>query len=112
MQQTTGDIIVSIAAFTGIFGIAYVYLMTRYKERMFMIERKVEASLLAPKHKSASLTLKCGMLLVGIALGILTGNLLHNYFGLGEEAAYLSMVCLLGGLSLIVNFLIEQKLYK
>ena len=110
MDALIQEVIITIVAFAALFGIAYVFLMTRHRERMTMLERGVEASVFAPPRKSYSLTLKIGMLSVGIALGILAGNLLHGHYGMGEEWAILSMVFLLGGLALIANFLIERKL--
>ncbi len=110
MDAQTQEVVLTIIVFAALFGIAYVFLMTRYRERMTMIERGVDASLFAPPKKSSSLTLKFGMLFVGIALGILAGHLLHHYYGLAEEVAFLSMVFLLGGLGLIANFVIERRL--
>ncbi len=110
MDAQTQEVVFVIVISAALFGIAYVFLMTRYRERMTMIERGVDASLFAPPKKSSSLTLKFGMLFVGIALGILAGHLLHHYYGLAEEVAFLSMVFLLGGLGLIANFVIERRL--
>lgn len=112
MEQTTGDLIIAFAAFASFFGIAYVFLMTRYKERMAMIEKGVEASLFTQKGKSTSLTLKFGMLFIGVALGVLIGNFWHQQYGLEETVAYSSMVFLLGGISLVANFIIDRKLRR
>jgi len=105
-------IIISVSAFAGIFGIVYVFLMTRYKERIAMIERNVGASLLEPTPKSISPTLKFGMLFVGIALGIITAGALHRWYSLSMGMSLLSMIFLFGGLSLILNFIIERRLEK
>jgi L-cystine uptake protein TcyP (sodium:dicarboxylate symporter family) len=109
MDALVQEVILSIVAFAALFGIAYVFLMTRHRERMTMLERGVDASVFATPKQSFSLTLKFGMLFVGIALGILAGHELHRHYGLAEEVAFGSMVFLLGGLALIVNFLIERK---
>ena len=103
-------IIITLGAFGSIFGIIYVFLMTRYKERMAMIERNVDASLFVSKDNSISPTLKFGMLFVGIALGILVGNLLMDYYNMWKGTAFMSMIFLFGGISLILNFIIERKL--
>jgi Na+/H+-dicarboxylate symporter len=110
MDALIQEVILTIVFFAALFGIAYVFLMTRHRERMTMMERGVDASLFAPPKQSFSLTLKLGMLFVGIALGILAGHGLHQHYGLAEEVAFLSMVFLLGGLALIANFLIARKL--
>jgi hypothetical protein len=110
MEDITRDLFVSIAAFGGIFGIVYVFLMTRYRERMSMIEKGVDPSLFTSKSNSKSLTLKLGMLCVGIAIGILAGDLLSKNDWLDESVAYLSMIFLSGGTSLILHFIIDRKI--
>ncbi len=105
-------IIISVSAFAGIFGIVYVFLMTRYKERMAMIERKVEGSLFDSSPKSISPTLKFGMLFVGIAIGIIVGGVLHRWYDFSLSMSSTAMIFLFGGLSLILNFIIERRLKK
>lgn len=110
MEAITRDLFVSIAAFAGIFGIVYVFLMTRYRERMSMLEKGIDPSLFTSKSNSKSQTLKLGMLCVGIAIGILAGSLLDKNDWLDKSVAYLSMIFLFGGTSLIMNFLIDRNI--
>ena len=110
MNAQTQEVVITIVIFGALFGIAYVFLMTRHRERMTIMERGLDASVFATPKKYFSLTLKFGMLFVGIALGILAGHWLHQYYDLAEEVAFLSMVFLLGGLALIANFFIERKI--
>ena len=107
-----GAVIVSIGAFLGIFGIAYVFLMTRHRERIALIDKGADASIFTDKNQKYYPTLKFGMLFVGIALGILTGNWLDYTYEFSKGVAYLAMVFLFGGISLILNFLIERNLNK
>ncbi len=111
MEAITRDLFVSIAAFAGIFGIVYVFLMTRYRERMSMLEKGIDPSLFKSKS-SKSQTLKFGMLSVGIAIGILVGNLFYKNDWFDESVAYLSMIFLFGGTSLILNFIVDRKIEK
>jgi hypothetical protein len=108
MEEITRDLLVSLAAFGGIFGIAYVYMMTRYRERMSMLEKGVTPATFTAR-RTGSQTLKFGMLCVGIALGVLAGNVCYKNEWLDKPVAYLSMTFLLGGVSLIINHYLEQK---
>jgi hypothetical protein len=113
------DIIIPIALFGSIFGILYVYFTTRNKERLALIEKGADASLFntgkrfnGGKRFSNATTLKIGMFLAGIALGLLLGNVIAETTRLKEEVAYFSMTFLCGGLSLIVFYFIEKKMIK
>jgi predicted MFS family arabinose efflux permease len=104
-----GEVLIPITVFGAIFGIFYVYISARNKERMSMIEKGADASMFVTKRKYSAMTLKIGMLLVGIALGILIGSIIDEYTTLPSEVGYFSMIFLFGGLALIANSLIEKK---
>ncbi len=104
-----GEIIIPIMLFGGIFGIFYVYITARNKERMSMIEKGADASMFAVKRKYTDITLKLGMLLVGVALGILMSSLIDEYTTLPTEVGYFSMIFLFGGIALITNSILEKK---
>ena len=106
------EILIPLALFASIFGILYVYLSARNKERLSMIEKGADASMFATKRNYANLTLKFGMLLVGVALGILVGSLIDEYTTLPEEVGYFSMIFLFGGIALIANSVMENKKNK
>lgn len=103
-------VLIPLIVFSSIFGIAYVFLNTRNKERLSLIEKGADASLFATKknHRS-NLTLKFGMLAVGIGIGILIASILESYTILDDEVAYPSMIFLFGGLFLVANAMIEKK---
>lgn len=77
---------------------------------MALIEKGADASLFQTKktHRS-NLTLKFGMLAVGIGIGILVASLIETYTVMDEEVAYPSMIFLFGGLFLVANAMIEKK---
>lgn len=103
------QILIPIALFGSIFGIFYVYINARNKERLSMIEKGADASMFSTKRKYYAMTLKIGMLLVGISLGILIGSFIDEYTTLPEEVGYFSMIFLFGGTALIINALMEKK---
>ena len=104
------EVLIPLIVFSSIFGIVYVFLNTRNKERLSLIEKGADASLFASKKNyKSNLTLKFGMLAVGIGIGILIASILDTYTVLDEEVAYPSMIFLFGGLFLVGNAMIEKK---
>jgi hypothetical protein len=112
MHDITRDFLVSIAAFATIFGIIYILVITRYRERMSMLEKGVDPSKFGAKDGHSSNTLKFGMLSVGIAMGILMGNQLYKSEFIERAPAFFAMTFLFGGLSLILNFIIDRNLKR
>lgn len=107
-------IIIPVVLFGSIFGIVYVYLMTRNKERMAMIEKGMDMSLFVKKHGEEApmkyWVIKIGFLMIGIALGVMTGSLVSNNGMMVEDSAYPSMILLFGGLALVASYFVERKL--
>ncbi len=92
--------------------ISYFYFKSRRIERTALIAAGKDASIFdqlsgKPKHY---LSLKYGMFLVGVALGVILGAVLQQYTYFNDAAAYISMIFLFGGLSLILFYLIQKKL--
>ena len=102
----TPDFLIPIAFFAMVYGI--VFLIVRKKERVALIAKGADASIFgSPKNQPSSL--KWGLLLVGIGTGILLGKVLAVYTSMNEEPAFFSMICLFGGIGLIVYHLIANK---
>jgi hypothetical protein len=105
-----------IAFFAMVFGIVYVHYSTRNKERMALIDKGAEASLFNTGkdiHKITfvwgKFTLKAGMFLMGIAVGIIAGAILSSLLVMDEVSCYFSMILLFGGLSLVLFYIIDRK---
>jgi hypothetical protein len=106
-------VIVFLALFATIFGISYVFLSTRNRERLALIEKGVDASLFESKgfkFSIAKFILNIALLLVGIGFGILFGSILEKRMGLDDEIAIPSMIFIFGGLGLIAGFFITRKI--
>ena len=101
-------ILITTVVFATIFGIIYIIVTARNKERMALIEKGADPKLFeSVKKTSTGGILKWGLLLVGIGLGTFSAMLLVQA-GL-EEGAYPAMICLFGGAGLIVAHRMEQK---
>jgi hypothetical protein len=109
-------LIAFIAFFATIFGIMYVFYTTRNKERMALIEKGADASLFKTGREGqnssinwSKFTLKIGMLLMGIALGILVGAGFETSGIIDGKQSYPAMVFFFGGFSLVLFYLFDRK---
>jgi hypothetical protein len=99
------EFLIPIAFFAMVYGI--VYLFVRKKERLALIAKGADASIFeSPKQPSS---LKWGLVFVGIGAGILLGKVLAVYTTLEEEPAFFSMICLFGGIGLVIYHLIANR---
>jgi len=104
------EILVPLAFFALIFGSWYIYVTTRNKERLALIEKGASPELFKSKadQNSAFRSFKLGLFLIGIALGIVAGYFLTQG-GMEEEPAYFSMIFLFGGIGLVISFFLHKK---
>jgi len=105
-------LLVPIGCFAMIFGIVYLVVTSRNRERMALIERGADPALFETKKRSGtSGIMKFGLFLFGVGLGIVVAYFLANG-GMEDGAAYPSMIFVFGGLALIVAYLWQRKLDK
>lgn len=111
------EILIPISFFGAVFGMVYVYLTTRHRERIALIEKGASPEVFKNtfsgswSSKLSSFTLKLGLASVGIALGIISGSILFAIIpGLQEEVAMFSMIFLFGGSAMIASYFLERKL--
>ncbi len=110
MEPFLVGILVPLGAFAMVFGIFYLGITSRNRERMALIERGADPTLFeAKKTGNASSLFKWGLFLVGIGLGIVTAYFLSNGGGMDEGSAYPSMIFIFGGIALIVAYLWQHK---
>ncbi|MGA2407467.1 MAG: DUF6249 domain-containing protein [Bacteroidales bacterium] len=105
-----------IALFATVFGIFYVSVTTRNKERMSLIDKGADASLFNTGKEGQrslfnwnKLTLKIGMLFMGVGIGIIAGAILESFRVMPTGPDYVSMIFLFGGFSLVLFYLIDRK---
>ena len=107
-MNAISGLLITIGFFVMVFGIFYLYLNARHKERMALIEKGADASIFfndKPKASGKYWTLRLGMFFSGLAIGTLIGFLLI-LLGVVEPVAYLSMIFLWGGLGLILFYIL------
>ena len=116
-QKKMEEILIPISFFASVFGILYVYLTTRHRERLALIEKGADPEIFKSAFKGtlssrlSSFTLKLGLAAVGVALGIITGSILFALIpNLQEEIAMFSMIFLFGGSAMIASYFLERKL--
>lgn len=88
--------------------LAIVYLNIRKKERILMLEKGADPSLFESK-KHTNTSLKWGLFLIGIGIGLIIANILAKHYIMNEEAAYFSMIFLFGGVALVVSYFLGKK---
>jgi len=113
MNTETLGVLIPFAFFALVFGVVYITVTTRNKERLAMIEKGVNPEIFnsKPERDTGYGNFKFGLFLIGIALGIIAGYFLTEG-GMQETPAYFSMIFLFGGIGLVVSFLLQKKFIK
>jgi predicted MFS family arabinose efflux permease len=89
---------------------AVIFLNIRRKERMMLLEKGADPSIFKEEKMEKVTALKWGLFMIGIAVGILLGNVLVVSTSLEPEVSYFSMVFLFGGLSLVISHFVGKKM--
>lgn len=103
------EILVPIAIFAVVFGIVFVVVTARNRERMAMIEKGVDPKSFVKETGNKYNILKWALLIIGLGIGAVVGNLLATYTDLSDEASYFGPILIFGGLGLLIAFLIIKK---
>jgi NADH:ubiquinone oxidoreductase subunit 3 (subunit A) len=101
------EILVPLGAFAMIFGIVYLGVTSKHREKMAMIEAGMNPE--DSKNNKQS-KIRAGLLLLFVPLGILTGNLLSSQIEmLKNDELGLIFAFLFGGIALIVSYFLEKR---
>lgn len=109
-----GEILIPISLFLAIFGIVYLYLSTRNRERLALIEKGVDASVFmrgktdGPAFYKVVL-LNMALLLMGIGAGVFLALILATYTSLDQDALYPAVIFLSAGASLFIGYNMTKK---
>lgn len=129
LEEALVPIFINLIIFGSISFIVYTIVTTRNRERMAIIDRGLDLSLLVNKsdgNRWRRFSILLGCLLIGVSIGITIGvtlsnvyyDVFHTYKNFGNEK-YLSnhtediiapMIFLFGGISLLTSTFINKKL--
>ena len=98
---------IPLGLFAMIYGI--VYLSVRKKERLALIESGKDAKIFNLESSNVAQSLKFSLLLIGLGIGALMGNILEESTTMDNGIAYFSMILLFGGIGLLVYYLIAKN---
>ena len=115
LRAMGAEVIVVPIVFGVIFGIFYLFISARNRERLALIEKGADASIFYSKNKRVTpfwkvFIINFALLLVGIGLGIFVGSALHYGMGVEEGVAYSGTIFTLAGIGLLTGFFLTKKL--
>lgn len=106
------EILVPFITFATIFGIFYLFISTRNRERMALIEKGADASLFHTGKSRGGrrlIILNIALTMIGIGLGITLAIFLYQATGM--EEVYPASIFTMAGVGLLASFLMGNK-YK
>lgn len=109
------EIIIIPIIFGVIFGIFYLFISARNKERLALIEKGADASIFYGKDRRVTpiwkvIVINLALLLMGIGVGIFIAATLSTAMGVDEEVAYPGTIFLMAGIGLFTGFYLTKKL--
>lgn len=111
MDTPASEVLVPLIVFSAIFGVIYVVVTAKHRQRMAMIEKGLTPADLAERTDPYR-SLKMGLLGIGVGTGLLLGYLFQTYAMVNGEdnpLPYFVMVAICGGAALIGHHLIVQR---
>ena len=98
-----------------IFGICYLFVSARNRERLALIEKGADASIFYGKDRKVTpmwkvIVINLALLLMGIGVGIFIAAILHYNMGVEEEIAFPGTIFLMAGIGLFLGFYFTKKL--
>ncbi|HUI30234.1 MAG TPA: DUF6249 domain-containing protein [Candidatus Acidoferrales bacterium] len=89
--------------------IYYFSRKAKHRERLALIEKGIDASTFMKSETIIHDALMWGMLIIGIGLGLLLGDIVSTFTPLREEYTMPSMSLLFGGLGLVCFYAYRRK---
>tara|TARA_R110002074_G_scaffold84556_9_gene187667 strand:+ start:11625 stop:11960 length:336 start_codon:yes stop_codon:yes gene_type:complete len=107
------EVAIMAIIFGSIFGVFYLFISSRNKERLALIEKGADASIFNLGKRTGSswkvIIINLAFLLMGIGLGVFIANLLDTYSSLDSDAVYPALIFFMAGVGLFVGFTQTRK---
>jgi len=104
-------IIINLGFFTAIVLSIYFSVKARNKERMALIEKGFDLSEIYKNKEKKHGFFKFGVILIGIAFGLIFGVLFSKTGFLPDVISYFAMILLFGGIGvLMANYFVAKKM--
>ena len=110
-MHDAGEVLAPVIIMLALFGIFFLWINSRHKERMALIEKGASAEKIFgdSPQRAKKWVLNLGIFACGIALGVLAGYGLES-LGMADDQAYPVAVFLFGGASLITAYFISKRI--
>lgn len=110
------EVIIIPLIFAVIFGMYYLYISARNKERLALIEKGADASIFYGKDRKVTpmwkvIIINLALLLMGIGAGVLLSEILVQS-NIEESVARPGTIFLMAGIGLFLGFVLTKKLNK
>jgi flagellar biosynthesis protein FliQ len=110
------EILIPLSLFLSIFGIFYLFLSTRNRERLALIEKGADASIFMKGKQDTPtgriIILNLALLFIGIGVGVFIALLLSTYTFLNQDAIYPATIFTMAGIGLFAGSFMTKKLEK
>ncbi|PKA82160.1 hypothetical protein ATE92_0285 [Ulvibacter sp. MAR_2010_11] len=109
------EVIVIPIIFGVLFGIYYLFISARNKERLALIEKGADASIFYGKDRKVTpmwkvIIINLALLCMGIGIGIFIAAIMNYNLGVDEDVAYPGTIFLMAGIGLFAGFYFTKKL--
>ena len=111
------EVIILPVIFGVIFGMFYLYISARNRERLALIEKGADATIFYSGKRSVTpawkvIVLNLALLFMGIGLGIFISNILEATTNLQADKVFPGVIFFMAGTGLLVGFFLTKKFSK
>ncbi len=111
----SSEVIIVPIFFGVVFGIFYLFISARNKERLALIEKGADASIFYGKDRKVTpmwkvIIINLALLSMGIGIGIFIAAILSQSLNVDQDVAYPGTIFLMAGVGLFSGYYLTKKL--